>query len=95
MVHSEPPLGRKIFVRTANRPEGPWSDPKCVYSVPEVDRNAAYFAYAAKGHLQLSRPDELLITYLVNAHDFGAMVRDASIYRPRFIRVPLKAILPN
>lgn len=95
MVHSEPPLGRKIFVRTASRPEGPWSDAKAVYSVPDVDRNPAYFAYAAKGHLELSGPDELLITYLVNAHDFGAMVKDASIYRPRFIRVPLKGLLPN
>jgi hypothetical protein len=93
MVHSEPPLGRKIFVRTASRPEGPWLDPKTVYSVPDVDRNPAYFAYAAKGHLELSGPDELLITYLVNSHDFGAMVKDASIYRPRFIRVPLKPLL--
>ena len=94
MVHSEPPLGRKIFVRTASRPEGPWSDAKAVYSVPDVDRNPAYFAYAAKGHLALSGPDELLITYLVNAHDFSAMVKDASIYRPRFIRVPLKSLYP-
>jgi hypothetical protein len=94
MVHSEPPFGRKIFVRTAARPEGPWTDPTAVYSVPEVDRNSAYFAYAAKGHLDLSRPDELLITYVVNAHDFGAMAKDAGIYRPRFIRVPLKAFLP-
>lgn len=94
MVHSEPPLGRKIFVRTAANPEGPWSNPKAVYSAPEVDRNPTYFAYAAKGHFDLSRPDELLITYVVNAHDFGAMVKDAGIYRPRFIRVPLKAFVP-
>jgi len=94
MVHSEPPFGRKIFVRTASRPEGPWSDPQAIYSVPEADRNPTYFAYAAKGHFDLSRPDELLITYVVNSHDFGAMVKDASIYRPRFIRVPSNAFLP-
>jgi hypothetical protein len=89
MVHSEPPLGPKIFVRTASRPEGPWSVAKAVYRAPEVDRDKSYFAYAAKGHSELSRPNELLISYLVNAHDFGAMAKDASIYRPRFIRLPL------
>jgi hypothetical protein len=88
MVHSEPLLGRRIFVRTALRPEGPWTAPAPVYRVPEVDRNPSYFTYAAKGHLQLSRPGELLISYVVNSHDFGAMFRDAAIYRPRFIRVP-------
>jgi hypothetical protein len=94
MVHSEPALGRRIWVRTATRPEGPWTDPKAVYSVPDVDRSPAYFAYAAKGHLELSRRDELLITYVVDARDLGTMAKDAGIYRPRFIRVPLKAFLP-
>jgi hypothetical protein len=89
MVHSEAVLGRHIFVRTASRPEGPWTRPVPVYSVPELDRNRSYFTYAAKGHLQLSRQGELLISYVVNSHDFWAMFKDATIYRPRFIRVPL------
>ena len=57
--------------------------------VPEVDRNPTYFTYAAKGHLQLSRQGELLISYVVNSHEFGAMFKDATIYRPRFISIPL------
>jgi hypothetical protein len=89
MVHSEAVLGRHIFVRTASRPEGPWTRPMPVYSVPEVDRNRTYFTYAAKGHLQLSRQGELLISYVVNSHDFWAMFKDATIYRPRFISIPL------
>ena len=89
MVHSEPLLGRHIFVRTASRPEGPWTRPMPVYSVPEVDRRRTYFTYAAKGHLQLSRQGELLISYVVNSHDFRAMFQDATIYRPRFISIPL------
>jgi hypothetical protein len=95
MVHSEPVFGRHVLVRTASHPEGPWSKPRAVYAVPEVEHNRVYFTYAAKGHLQLSPPGELLISYLVNAHDFGAMFNDASIYRPRFIRVPLNAILKD
>jgi hypothetical protein len=86
MVHSEPLFGRRIFVRTAARPEGPWASPTPIYTVAELDRNRTYFTYAAKGHMQLSRPGELLISYVVNSQDFGAMFKDAAIYRPRFIR---------
>ena len=88
MVHSEPVFGRRIFVRTAGRPEGPWTRPMPVYRVPEPDRDPSYFTYAAKGHLPLSRPGELLISYVVNSHDFRAMFKDATIYRPRFISIP-------
>ena len=89
MVHSESVFGRHIFVRTASRPEGPWTRPMPVYCVPEPDRNRSYFTYAAKGHLPLSRQGELLISYVVNSHDFQAMFKDATIYRPRFISIPL------
>ncbi len=89
MVHSEPVFGTRIMVRTSRRPEGPWSDPVHVYDVPDVKRHKKYFTYAAKGHAHLSRAGHLLISYVVNAHDFGAMIADASIYRPRFVRVKL------
>jgi hypothetical protein len=95
MVQSEPMLGSRIFVRTAPQPEGPWSEPKAVYKAPEPERDKSYFAYAAKGHLSLSRPGELLISYVVNSHDFNKMFNDASIYRPRFITVKLDDVLPK
>ncbi len=95
MVHSEPPLGNGIFIRMASRPEGPWSEPKLVYRAPETDRDKTYFAYAAKGHLCCSRPGEMLISYVVNSHDFGAMAKAASIYRPRFVTVKLDDLLPK
>lgn len=89
MVHSEPVFGHHILLRTARTPWGPWSKPTPVYDVPGVKRNKTYFTYAAKAHAHLSEPGSLLITYVINSHDFGAMVRDPTIYRPRFIRVPL------
>lgn len=92
LVHSEPFLGPRILVRVAARPEGPWSRPQPVYQVPGVAKNKAYFTYAAKGHPELSRPGELLITYVINSNDFWAMVRDADIYRPRFIRLRLSDV---
>jgi hypothetical protein len=92
LVHSEAFLGPRIMVRVASRLEGPWSPPQPVYQVPGVAKNKAYFTYAAKGHPELSRPGELLISYVINSTDFRAMVRDADIYRPRFIRLRLSDV---
>ncbi len=92
LVQSEPFLGKRIFIRIALKPEGPWSARKTVATVPDVERNKSYFTYAAKGHADISRPGELLITYLVNSQEFGDVVRDTSIYHPRFLRFPLSSI---
>ncbi|MBT4412137.1 MAG: DUF4185 domain-containing protein [Bacteroidetes bacterium] len=89
MVHSEPLFGRKIMIRRAPNPEGPWSDPEPIYTVPGLDRGKEYFTYAAKGHLHLSRQNELLVTYIINANSIWEMAIDAAIYRPRFIRASL------
>ena len=93
LTSSEVLFGDRIFVRTSRSPLGPWSRPKAVFRVPDVQRNRAYFTYAAKAHPEVSAPGELLISYVVNSQDFGAMFRDAAIYRPRFVSVPAAAIL--
>jgi hypothetical protein len=87
LIQSEPLLGKRIFARTAPGPEGPWSAPRTIFSVPEVAKNRAYFTYAAKGHASLSRPGELLVTYLVNSQNFGDLVHDTTIYHPKFLRI--------
>lgn len=92
MIHSEPLFGPHVMLRVAPVPEGPWSKPRPIFRVPELARNKDYFTYAAKAHPELSRPSELLITYVVNSFDFAAGVADAEIYRPRFIRLPHSAI---
>jgi hypothetical protein len=92
LVQSEPFLGKRIFIRTALKAEGPWSARKTVATVADVQRNNSYFTYAAKGHADISRPGELLITYLVNSQEFGDLVRDTRIYRPKFLRFPLSSI---
>lgn len=88
LLQSEPLLGKRIFLRTAPRPQGPWSTPQFVATVPDVERSRSYFTYAAKGHVALSRPGELLITYLVNSNQFADLMTDTDIYRPKFLRVP-------
>ena len=62
-------------------------------SVPGLGRGSAYFTYAAKGHGCLSRRNELLVTYIINASHFWDMVADAEIYRPRFVRIVLDGMV--
>lgn len=92
MVYSEPFLGDRIFARIASAPEGPWSDLSPVFTVAEARRSPTLFAYAAKGHAGLSKPRTLLVSYIVNSNEFNELVNDASVYRPRFICVPLDMI---
>ena len=75
----------EIAVRWAQRLEGPWSEPRQVFRPPESDRPDA-FVYAAKAHPELTGA-ELVITYAANCRDFGILVRDLSIYYPRFVRL--------
>ena len=58
--------------------------------VSEVAEDDRLFTYAAKGHAHLSRPGELLITYMINSRDFGQIFREAGLYRPRFVRVAVE-----
>ncbi|HVU85959.1 MAG TPA: DUF4185 domain-containing protein [Pirellulales bacterium] len=94
LVQSEPFLGARILARTAKSMFGPWSEAKPIYQVPNVDPQKKHFTYAAKAHPELSRPDELLVSYVVNSFDFGESATNANIYRPRFIRVPF-SVLPE
>ena len=89
LVQSEGGFGRRISLRTADRPEGPWTEPAAVYTVDELSASSNYFTYAARAHNELSQGNELLVSYIVNSLDFGEMVHRADIYRPRFIRVKL------
>ena len=92
LIHSQELLGRKILARTARSPAGPWSEPKVLYECPGPLADKRLMAYSAKAHPELSREGELLVSYCVNSSDFWHMLSDASIYRPRFIRVPLSAL---
>ena len=94
LVQSAPWFGTKIFARTAWSPYGPWSVSRSIYQVPAIEPAKKHFTYAAKAHPELSRPGELLVSYVVNSFDFGESSTNAAIYRPRFVRVP-KSLLPE
>jgi hypothetical protein len=90
LVYTEAGLSDRILARTAPAPMGPWSVPVAIYRCPEVRRDKRIFCYAAKAHPTLSSGQELVISYVANSFDFWQVASDASIYLPRFIRVPYR-----
>ena len=90
MVYTENGLGDRIVGRFAESPVGPWSESVLFYRCPEMRQNKKVFSYAAKAHPQLSGENELVITYCVNAFELGAVLNDAMLYWPDFVRVKLK-----
>lgn len=92
LVQGEPMLGHRILIRTADRLEGPWTDGHPIFTIPEPAADKNLLTYGAKAHPHLSADGELLISYCINSLDFGQMMRDVEIYRPRFIRVPIATV---
>jgi hypothetical protein len=48
------------------------------------------FSYAARAHPWATTNHELLVSYCVNAWEFGRLWRDGQVYRPKFARVELR-----
>ncbi|MHC4638569.1 MAG: DUF4185 domain-containing protein [Planctomycetota bacterium] len=86
-VYTEYGMSADILIRVSDTPVGKWSEPYKIYECPEYKWHKTYFCYAAKGHPELSNPDELIITYACNSTDFWQMTADVRIYRPRFLKV--------
>lgn len=87
-----PPFTSDLCITTAKELTGPWSPPQKVYDIPQVNGPAGkgLFAYTGRAHPELSSgPDELIITYVVNADDIWTMFGRLDIYYPRFVRVKL------
>ena len=76
-------------IRLSPNLHGPWSDPIPFYRCPEAQRNPRICCYAAKGHPEIAlSPEELIITYVTNSCDGDLKaLADASLYRPRFLRI--------
>jgi len=68
------------------------SRPTRVYRCPEARQDPRVFCYAAKAHPEIaSIPEELIITYVTNSLDIELIRSDASLYRPRFLRIRFTA----
>jgi hypothetical protein len=83
------PFSPKIVLYTSCTPYGPWGHRTTVYTTPEAVGDT--FTYNAKVHPQATNSAGLLVSYDVNSFDFGDLLDDVSLYRPRFIRVKLRS----
>ena len=96
-----------VTIRTAERLEGPWSEPKSVYQIPELEEDyaAGYdpntFCYAAKEHPEYAREGRLLFTYVCNLFTndgedpYAVLKRLAEkmhLYRPNAISIPFPTL---
>jgi len=84
-----------IYLTTAPRLTGPWSEPVCVYEIPEYESvSFDIISYAVRPHPELSRQaGEIVLTYATNA--FGSIAplftgEGLEIYFPRFVRLQLE-----
>lgn len=88
------PFTPTIYLTTAKRLTGPWSEPVCIYEVPEHEAvSFDIISYAVRPHPELStQPGELIITYATNSWSSLTPLltpEGLGIYYPRFIRVQL------
>jgi len=85
--------GDRFLYQTADKPEGPWTEPKVLgLPIPEVDPNSTLydknsFCYAGKEHIEFARNRNLVVTYVCNsAEDMQSQTsfirRNLFLYRP-------------
>ena len=85
--------GDKLLYQLADKPEGPWSEPKAFgVTIPEVDPQSPLydknnFCYAGKEHIEFARKKNLIVTYVCNsAEDMQSQTsfirRNLFLYRP-------------
>ena len=64
---------------------GPFSEAQKVFHGDEGELDPSVYLYNAKAHSHLSSPDQILVSYNVNATSFEMHMKNGHIYRPRFI----------
>jgi hypothetical protein len=74
-----------VAMRSAIRLTGPWSAPRAIFTPPERNRPRVMI-YAAKAHPELAGAD-LVLTYATNSFELADVIRDQTLYYPRFVRL--------
>ena len=91
LITQRPRFGANIALHLGETPYGPFDRGRTIYRTPES--SSRVFTYAATAHSRVG--DELRVGYSVNAWSTADLHEDASIYRPRFIRVDLGCVLDD
>ncbi len=90
MIFQTDGLGKSVGLRLSNHPEGPFGPIIKLWDCKEADSAKNFIVYNAKAHPNLSKENELLISYNVNSLDFWNDIKThPNLYRPRFVRIQL------
>ena len=88
-------FSRDICSFTSPTPYGPWGNKTLLYTTPIPGEDKNLITYNAIAHPQFTNGDRILVSYNMNSFVLEDHFRNADIYRPRFIRVPLKLMDPE
>lgn len=89
---SHPPVSGKLTVAFAEKPEGPWTEPQDLYSIPQETN---YWSYMSNVHGQLANGN-YSVSYSTNAWNEGwdTLWADKYWYRQRFVQADLLGLSP-
>lgn len=84
-----------VMAYLAPAPDGPFraSESSVLFRAPET--RTGEYVYEARVHPELGDPDVVIVSYNVNAGCLFPGTLDASVYRPRFVRVPVNLFRPG
>jgi len=86
-------LSTKVCSFISDKPYGPWTNQQLLFETPVTYQNNELFTYNALAHPQFTNNDnELLISYNTNSMKLEDHFKNAGIYKPRFMRVPINLI---
>ena len=97
-IYKSPDLSSdEVMAATALEITGPWSAPKVIYHIPEMQKSSPgfdknTFCYAAKEHPQFRDGGSILFTYVCNTADIPSLASRSDIYFPKAVRLPLTKI---
>lgn len=93
--------GREIYAMTSDRPTGPFSPRRTIFTIDDrVDGHVPFFYFPVTHPEFIDAEGNLLLTYSINGYEpcLKACVKGRGIpdhYRPRAARIPLRLIDPE
>lgn len=84
---------KDIYSFISDQPQGPFANEKLIYTVNEDNyARDSMMTYNTMVHPQYIRNDKVLMCYNVNTYSFSKLFENASLYKPRFLWMPIKNI---
>lgn len=88
-------LSDEVYVFSSDNPYSNWEGGNLIFKTELDTTNKNLFTYNALAHPQFVNDKGILVSYNTNSFKLADHYKDAGIYRPRFVRVPLKFLLKN